>query len=76
MTSAEVLTWLQRARRQGAQHLWLSGGEPTLRRDFLTTLRAAKTLGYQRIKVQSNGLLFAYPDFAAKAGAMGLSGSA
>ena len=63
----EVLRWLQSARRQGARHLWLSGGEPTLRKDFLGTLRAAKQLGYQRIKVQTNGLLFAYPQFAQKA---------
>lgn len=63
----EVLRWLQLARRKGAQHLWLSGGEPTLRKDFLATLRAAKQLGYQRIKVQSNGLLFSYPQFAQKA---------
>ncbi len=63
----EVLRWLTTARRQGAQHLWLSGGEPTLRKDFLATLRAAKHLGYQRIKVQTNGLLFSYPQFAQKA---------
>ena len=73
MTSAEVMAWLQRARRQGAQHLWLSGGEPTLRRDFLPTLRAAKALGYRRIKVQSNGMLFAYPEFAEKAVAAGMN---
>ncbi len=63
----EVLRWLTTARRRGAQHLWLSGGEPTLRKDFLATLRAAKQLGYQRIKVQTNGLLFSYPQFAQKA---------
>jgi cyclic pyranopterin phosphate synthase len=73
MSSAEVLNWLQRARRQGAQHLWLSGGEPTLRRDFLPTLRAAKSLGYRRIKVQSNGMLFAYPEFADKAVSAGMN---
>ncbi len=63
----EVLRWLQSARRRGARHLWLSGGEPTLRKDFLATLRAAKALGYERIKVQTNGLLFSYPEFAQKA---------
>jgi MoaA/NifB/PqqE/SkfB family radical SAM enzyme len=63
----EVLRWLQTARRRGAKHLWLSGGEPTLRKDFLATLRAAKHLGFERIKVQSNGLLFSYPQFAQKA---------
>lgn len=69
----EVLRWLQTARRRGAQHVWLSGGEPTLRKDFLATLRAAKQLGYQRIKVQSNGLLFSYPQFAQKAVDAGLT---
>lgn len=63
----EVLRWLQSARRRGARHLWLSGGEPTLRKDFLGTLRAARQLGYERIKVQSNGLLFSYPQFAQRA---------
>ncbi len=67
MDWAEVLRWLQTARQRGARHLWLSGGEPTLRKDFLATLRAAKHLGYQRIKVQTNGLLFSYPQFAQKA---------
>lgn len=73
MTSAEVLQWLQGARRRGAQHLWLSGGEPTLRKDFLGTLRAAKQLGYQRIKVQTNGMLFAYEHFAERAVAAGMT---
>lgn len=67
----EVRRWLQQGRRMGAQHLWLSGGEPTLRKDFLQTLQAARQLGYQRIKVQSNGMLFSYPQFTAKAQAAG-----
>ena len=67
MDTAEVMRWLQHGRRQGARHLWLSGGEPTLRRDFLQTLRAARHLGYERIKVQTNGMLFAYPGFADRA---------
>lgn len=73
MDSAEVLRWLQQGRRGGARHLWLSGGEPTLRKDFLPTLRAAKHLGYQRIKVQTNGMLFAYEAFAHKAVQAGMN---
>ena len=69
----EVLRWLQSSRRRGAKHVWLSGGEPTLRKDFLGTLRAAKQLGYQRIKVQSNGLLFSYPQMAQKAVEAGMT---
>lgn len=73
MSTNEVLGWLQQARRQGARHLWLSGGEPTLRKDFLQTLRAAKHLGFERIKVQTNGMLFAYPQFAARAVQAGMT---
>ena len=69
----EVLRWLQTARRQGAKHLWLSGGEPTLRKDFLATLRAAKHLGFERIKVQTNAMLFSYPEFTGKAVAAGMN---
>lgn len=69
----EVSRWLQQGRRMGAQHLWLSGGEPTLRKDFLQTLRLAKHLGYQRIKVQTNGMLFSYAEFAQKAVAAGMN---
>lgn len=73
MESAEVVRWLQIGRQRGAQHLWLSGGEPTLRKDFLGTLRLARQLGYRRIKVQTNGLLFSYPEFADKALTAGMN---
>ncbi len=69
----EVQRWLRWGRAKGAQHLWLSGGEPTLRRDFFKTLRLAKHLGYQRIKVQTNGMLFSYEGFAEKAVAAGMN---
>ena len=68
----EVLRWLQVGRRKGARFLWLSGGEPTLRKDFFRTLKAARKLGYERIKVQTNGMLFAYDGFAEKAVASGM----
>ncbi|MSP92611.1 MAG: radical SAM protein [Myxococcales bacterium] len=73
MPTEDVLRWLQSGRRSGARHLWLSGGEPTLRKDFLQMLRAARHLGYERIKVQSNGMLFAYPEFAARAVQAGMT---
>ncbi|MBM4345584.1 MAG: radical SAM protein [Deltaproteobacteria bacterium] len=73
MAPAEVLHWLQHGRRLGARHLWLSGGEPTLRKDFLGTLRAARQLGYQRIKVQTNAMLLSYAQFADKALAAGMT---
>ena len=69
----EVQRWLRFGRERGAKHLWLSGGEPTLRRDFRKSLKLAKHLGYERIKVQSNGMLFAYEGFAERAVAAGMN---
>lgn len=62
MSAAEVVENLRLARSQGARWLWLGGGEPTLRRDLLPTIRAARKLGYERVKLQTNGMLLAYPD--------------
>ncbi len=67
MSLAEVQAWLLRGRRGGARHVWLSGGEPTIRKDFLATLRAARAVGYERIKVQSNGMMFGYSEFTRRA---------
>jgi MoaA/NifB/PqqE/SkfB family radical SAM enzyme len=39
----------------------------------MAILRAARQFGYQRIKVQSNGMLFAYEAFTAKAVAAGMT---
>lgn len=67
MSSENALGWLRRGRAEGARHFWFGGGEPTIRRDFLPILRAARRLGYERIKVQTNGLMFAYPEFVSRA---------
>ncbi len=67
MSWPEVQSWLLKGRRGGARHIWLSGGEPTIRKDFLATLRAARAIGYERIKVQSNGMMFSYPEFTRRA---------
>lgn len=73
MSSEQALRWLQFGRSTGARHVWFGGGEPTLRRDFLPLLRAAHKLGYERIKVQTNGLLFAYPEFVKRATDAGMT---
>lgn len=73
MDSRQAVEWLRRGRQQGARHFWFGGGEPTLRRDFLPLLKAARQLGYERIKVQTNGLLFAYPELVERAVAAGMT---
>jgi len=73
MDTRQAVAWLQRGRQQGARHFWFGGGEPTLRRDFLPLLKAARQLGYERIKVQTNGLLFSYPQLVERAVAAGMT---
>ena len=63
MAMREILENLQIGRKRGARGLWLGGGEPTLRKDLLAVISTARRLGYDRIKLQTNGMLLAYPDF-------------
>jgi MoaA/NifB/PqqE/SkfB family radical SAM enzyme len=63
MSVAEAVQNLALGRRQGARALWLGGGEPTLRGDLLAIVGAARRMGYERVKLQTNGMRLAYPDF-------------
>jgi uncharacterized radical SAM superfamily Fe-S cluster-containing enzyme len=54
-------------------NIFFSGGEPTLHPHFLEAVGYAKSLGFERLHVATNGLRFAQdPDFAGKARAAGL----
>ncbi len=57
--SAAVLGALRRGRRLDYDRVSFTGGEPTIRRDLLGLVRAAKSLNYTDIKVQTNGLVLA-----------------
>jgi MoaA/NifB/PqqE/SkfB family radical SAM enzyme len=50
-----------------------TGAEVSIRPDFFKLLRAAKTLGYERIQVQTNGRIFVYRDFCERAIAAGMN---
>ncbi len=62
LTTREVVARLQHGRALAYDRLSLTGGEPTIRRDLIGLVRAAKQLGFHDIKLQSNGLLFAQAD--------------
>lgn len=49
------------AARRFASGLVLTGGEPTLHKGIHSIVRAARTLGYRPIQIQTNGRLLAYP---------------
>jgi MoaA/NifB/PqqE/SkfB family radical SAM enzyme len=73
MSTAEILPYLEQGRAQGIDYVSFGGGEPTIRPDILRLTRAARRLGYGTIRYQSNGFLFAYPDFTKRAVAAGLN---
>jgi hypothetical protein len=64
MSDRESLDALTAGRRDGATGLWLGGGEPTLSRATLRLAHAARRLGYARVKLQTNGMMLAYPEYA------------
>lgn len=59
----ELAAWLERGRRLGATGVWLGGGEPTLHDGLERTVDRARSLGYRRVRLQSNGLRLAYPAY-------------
>jgi MoaA/NifB/PqqE/SkfB family radical SAM enzyme len=62
MAWPEVVETLRYGRAQGATGLWIGGGDPTLRKDLHAIIAAGRKLGYSRVKLQTNGMLLAYPE--------------
>ncbi len=59
LPAAAVLEALRRGRADGFDAVSFTGGEPTVRRDLVGLVRAARALGYRELKLQTNGLLLA-----------------
>ena len=51
------------AKKEGVTRLLFTGGEPTIRKDFLTLISYAIELGMPQIEVQTNGRMFCYEEF-------------
>jgi MoaA/NifB/PqqE/SkfB family radical SAM enzyme len=71
-STAEARRILRQARRR-ADSIVFTGGEPSLRRDFLELVRYARRLGYRTVQLQTNGQLLAYPAFARACAAAGVT---
>lgn len=64
---------LERLRRQGVTAVEFDGGEPTVNPELVALLRHARTLGYERIGVTTNGRMCFYEDYAKKLVCSGLT---
>ncbi len=53
--------------------LVLTGGEPTIRRDLVDLVKAARIIGYRRIQVQTNGRMLHYRDLVRRLASAGVT---
>ena len=60
-------------KKKGATYLELIGGEVTIRGDILELVSFAKSIGFKTISITTNGRMMAYPDFAEKIVAAGMT---
>lgn len=72
-TRQELISDLKTGRRKGFGYVEFTGGEPTIRKDFLELIKAAKKMGYGTIAISTNGRLLSYPEFCDKAVEAGLN---
>lgn len=71
---AEAVEVLQAAHDLGFRRVHYTGGEPTVRRDFVDILSAARDIGYEQQIVTTNGYrLHGFIEEAVEAGLSGLS---
>jgi sulfatase maturation enzyme AslB (radical SAM superfamily) len=69
----EVKAKLKRAKKRGIKDIDFSGGEPTLKSDFLELVSYARSLGFRRICVITNGIRLGDKDHFIKAVDSGLN---
>ena len=66
LSGRAIAAELARGVQAGYRRVSFTGGEPTMRADLLPLLRRAVSLGYEDIKVQSNGLVLGVEQNAAR----------
>lgn len=68
-----LINALSSGREEGCTEVVFLRGEPTIREDFLSLCRSARSHEYRRIQVQTNGRMFAVDDFLARSRDAGLT---
>lgn len=66
LSTEYLIKQLMQHSKNGFKHVTFLGGEPTIRKDFLMLVKAAKKLGYKTIFLTSNGRMFSNRTFVEK----------
>lgn len=59
----ELLRLIYQAKKRGFRILGIGGGEPTIRKDLSTLIGFAKKLGFDVIRIETNGIALSYPEY-------------
>lgn len=73
LTTDQILSKLQRGRKEGLREVIFSGGEPTVRRDIISLVQSARDLGYRSIILQTNARRLAQADLTEQLYAAGVT---
>ncbi len=69
----QLMQYIDLGKALGRERLILSGGEPTIHPDYVKLLKHGKKAGYDWIQTVTNGMMFAYPEFARRCIQAGLN---
>ncbi len=70
---SDIVAELEQKKKEGFNDVEFTGGEPTIRKDIVSLVAAAKKIGYRNIAFSTNGRLFSYSKFCQDIFAAGLN---
>ncbi len=73
MTKEMIFKEIYKAKKEGYKKLGISGGEPTVRKDLIEIIKFAKKVGFNFIRIQTNGILLSDYEYAKKLKEAGLT---
>jgi len=63
LSTKEIADAIRKGAGHGLRAVSFGGSEPTIRKDLVPLTALARDADFDLIKIQSNGLMYAYPDF-------------
>lgn len=59
----ELLLSIYQAKKDGFKYLGIGGGEPTIRKDLAKLIAFAKKIGFEAVRIETNGIRLSYFDY-------------